>query len=473
MQIPQPLQDAYAATAEVVAAYASLVAAGAGAVGALIAVYTFRKFVKRHEHDEIAANLGVLLFLVVTTEGMWEVVRFKMGVPPLLAVAMFAAYDVVIYSQGAAALRKLRENAAARIGSNLLIIWGLSAAASVTVSFAGGNLATWFFRFFSPLVAAALWTQKLQAHRARTGKRQESNWIWTPDRLLVRWGLKKPGAVDDLSDVFSRRRIAALVNAGMELYVQQQAAKLRGDAPAETSRWPWRRQDPLASALRHLQELTKEADAATVRAAREQLRRVLSIETELFRDDTRPTESERRAMNELLLSARMVTTDLGRQVDQMRDVGWVRMPTSIADQIPDHPPAAWIAQHRTSLDQPTGQTATSEVDQPPATQADQGAGPAQTGSPDQTPSSGTIPAVRPAPAQRATVRVAQVQPVSPAPAGEVPPRVRAMVQALREQYPDQVPGRRTVMPVMGWTNHEDSQTAINLVRAERTKTTQE
>ena len=132
------------------------VAVGAGIIGALIAARTIRRFAKNHQHDELAANLGVLLFLVVTTEGMFEVVHHKLGVPIPLTLVMFAAYDVVIYSQGASALRKLRDDTNARIGSYLLIIWALSSAASITVSFAGGNAATWFFRFFSPLVGAAL-----------------------------------------------------------------------------------------------------------------------------------------------------------------------------------------------------------------------------------------------------------------------------------------------------------------------------
>lgn len=467
MQIPEPIQDAYVATVDVVAAYASLVAAGAGAVGALIAIYTFRRFAKDHEHDEVAANLGVLLFLVVTTEGMWEVVHDKMGVPVGLTIVMFAAYDVVIYAQGATALRKLTEDATVRIGSNLLIIWVMSGAASITVSFAGGNAATWFFRFFSPMVAAALWTQKLLAKRARTGKRQESNWIWTPDRLLVRWGLKKPGAVDDLSDVFAQRRIAALVDAGMNLYVEQQAAKLRGTAaspshatnPDKTSRLPWRRRDPLADALRRLQQLTKEADAETVAAARQQLRRVLNIETELFRDDTQPNDAERELLDELRRVMTQATTRL--RVDHARAFGpdqpggplWsnglVQMRTSVADQIRTSAMDQARTNGRTS---PADQTRTSP---PPVNQ------PA---------TSGAVPAVRTTPAQRTTARVDRVRPVSPAAGGGVPPRIWDMVRDLKRAYRGDIPGRRAVMDRMGWTSAGDAQTAINLVRAERTKT---
>lgn len=355
MQIPEPIQDVYAATADAVAAYASLVAAGAGATGALVAIYAIRRFAKTREHDDLAATLGVLLFAVVTTEGMWEVVHNKLGVNIPLTIAMFAAFDVVIYSQGRLAIRRLTTNPKARVGTYLAIIWALSIAASLTVSTAGGNITTQLFRFFSPLVAAALWTQKVLELRNGETERAESNWIWTPDRLLVRWGLKKPGAVDDLSDVFAKRRIVALVDAGMELHVQQQAAQLHGDKPAEPARW-WRRQtrDPLAVALRRLQQLTKDADAATVAAAREQLRRVLSIETELFRDDTQPTERERELMDDLRRVMTQATTRIrdehraafGPRREPLVELGAIRVPAHLAAQIgpppeprPAHRPA--------------------------------------------------------------------------------------------------------------------------------------
>lgn len=324
-------------------AYGDHIAIGAGAAGALLAAYAIRRFLRTREHDEVAANLGVLLFLVVTTEGMWEVVHGRMGVAIPLTVAMFAAYDVVIYSQGATAVRALARDANARIGSYLLIIWALSAAASITVSFASGNAATWFFRFFSPLVAASLWTQKLLARRARNRVKQESSWIWTPTRLMIRWGWLKPGAADDLTEVFAARRIAALVDAGLALHAEQQAARLRQDEPADPSRWRIRRQrDPLAAARRRVQRLTKTASAEDVAAARTQLRRVLTVETELFRDESLPTQRERELMDELRLVMRQATTNLRAEGarafapahrDPVVELGGIRMPAHIAARI--------------------------------------------------------------------------------------------------------------------------------------------
>lgn len=433
------------------------VAVGAGIIGALIAARTIRRFTKDRDHDEVATNLGVLLFLVVTTEGMWEVVRNKLGVPVPLAVAMFAAYDVVIYAQRASALKALAKDKNARIGLYLAIIWGMSIAASITVSFASGNAAVWFLRFFSPLVGAALATQKILAKRGDGAKRQESNWIWTPDRLLVRWGWKKPGAVDDLGEVFAKRRIAALVDAGLELYAEQEAAKLHAGEPAKASRWR-RREDPLVAARRRVQQLTKAATPEDVAAARKQLRLTLNIEQELFRPDDELDERGRQTLDDVRLIMRDATERVrmvqpsAALVDQIRSNDLVRMRPEVADQV-------WTR----AVDQHWSSGRTNEVDQARTN-------PARA---DQSPTSASVPAERSTPAGRTTVRVDRAKPVSPAIGGEVPPRVRDMVRDLKRAYRGDIPGRRTVMDRMGWTSAGDAQTAINLVRAERAAKTEE
>lgn len=253
--------------------YSDQVVIGAGSVGMLFALVAIRKFVKNNEHDEVAANLGVFLFLVVTTEGMWEVVRHKLGVDPWLAVSMFAAFDVVIYAQGKSAIRKLIANNEARIGHHLAIIWALSVAASVTVSFASGNAATWSFRFFAPLVGAALWTQKVLELRKRDGARQESNWIWTPTRLMVRWGWMKPGAADDLTEVLRKRTVEQIVNAAVLVWLARPVDGVTPDPKLV---------EKAGKAAQRLQVLAKTADPVTVAAARAQLRIAVKIQDELF-----------------------------------------------------------------------------------------------------------------------------------------------------------------------------------------------
>lgn len=329
---------AWAAVGGFIDDYGDQVVIGAGSVGMLFALVAIRKFVKNNEHDEVAANLGVFLFLVVTTEGMWEVVRHKLNVDPWLAVSMFAAFDVVIYAQGKSAIRKLTADSGARIGSHLAIIWALSVAASVTVSFASGNAATWSFRFFAPLVGAALWTQKVLELRKQGAERQESNWIWTPTRLMVRWGWMKPGAADDLTEVLRKRTVEQIVDAAVVVWL---ARPVDGVAP-----------DPkvvekAGKAAQRLQALAKTADPQTVAAARAQLRIAVGIQDELFAglgqavdkvdDDTRDV------LDEVKLITRAATTRLrsehrgllhaGHDGDHLWANPVVRMPGHIAGQI--------------------------------------------------------------------------------------------------------------------------------------------
>ncbi|BCJ64168.1 hypothetical protein [Polymorphospora rubra] len=293
------------------AIYGPYLATGAGAVGALVAAYAIRKWIRTREHDDFAGKLGVFLFLVVTTEGMWEVVHKQLGVGVWLAIVMFGAFDAVIYAQGRAAVKAVTKSSTARVAGYLLIIWAMSIAASITVSMAGGNAATQFFRFFSPLVAAALWTQKVMALRKVDSKAEESSWIWTPARLGVRLGLLKPGAVSNLDEVFQQRRVGQLVNQAMEVYVLEQAAKLGGTE--KVSRWRPRR-DRLATAERRLQQLAKTADQATVDAAREQLRRTLAIRTTLFAPPAPPVDDRTQTtLDDVRLLMRDATTSLRGQ----------------------------------------------------------------------------------------------------------------------------------------------------------------
>ncbi|TBL44223.1 hypothetical protein EYA84_01925 [Verrucosispora sp. SN26_14.1] len=479
MQIPKPLQDAWAATLDWVVGYGQPLLFGAGVVAALLALALIWRFLRTGEVHERLGTVAVTLATLFAMEGMYEVANGPLGLNVPGSLMFCATFEVVMLHQGSLAAHKLAAAAdgpAPDISRHMKFVWLVAVTSGVIASTASSSVTEVVLRLATPPLAAGIWYMSLYAD-VETAERQPSRWIWTPQRIGVRLGLLKPGTVDDLTEVFQQRRIAALVDAGMELYVQQQAARLNG-APDKTSRWPWRRRDQLADALRRLQHLTRAADAETVRAAREQLRRVLSIETELFRDDTQADQSERRAMDDLRLGMRIATTSLGRQADQMREVAGIRMPASIADQIPDHIPAGWMDQHRTSrtdhirtslADQTPAIERTSHVDQERTSHVDQERT-SPTG-PDQTATRGAVPATRSTPAQRTTARVDRVRPVSPAAGGEVPPKVREMARALAKKFRGEIPARAEVMRVMGWSSADYTGKAINLVRTERAERT--
>lgn len=77
---------------------------------------------------------------------------------------------------------------------------------------------------------------------------------------------------------------------------------------------------------------------------------------------------------------------------------------------------------------------------------------------------------QPEPVQR-TARTKRTTRTAPAETKPVPPRVLEMARALDLKYPGPIPGRRTVMPAMGWSSVGDAQAAINHLKAERAKGT--
>ncbi|MFI1197672.1 hypothetical protein ACH4T9_31050 [Micromonospora sp. NPDC020750] len=416
---------------------------------------------------------AVVIAIALSAEGMWEVATERMHFGPDKALLLFAFAELAMMRSARRARAKVAKSK--RPGVYGVMVWSIALGSGVIASLNAPNAAEFGVRLAAPaLVAGQWWADLLDDLREKLGgERQESNWILTPQRVGVWLGLLKPGAADDLSDVYRQRRIVALVDAGLELRAQEEAAKNRPAEPAKASRWR-KRADPLVAARQKVQRLTKSADRADVAAAREQLLLTLNAERELFRADDQPTDTERQLMDELRLVMRQATDRL--RVDHARAFGlnharttpaepqWsnglVQMRSSIADQIRTAP-----------VGQPASPVRTSAVDQTePRDLVHARTNPAPV---DQPATSAVVPATRTTPAQRTTARVDRARPVSPAAGGEIPPRIRDMVRDLKRAYRGDIPGRRTVMDRMGWSSAGDAQTAINLVRAERTKTTEE
>lgn len=487
MQIPDPIQQAATTAIDWVTSYGQPLLVGAGATGAALALLALWRFLTR---GEVHAKLGVLavgLATLFAMEGMYEVARGPLELPVEGALIFCATFEVVMLHQGSLAAHKLAACATADVSRHMRFVWIVSVASGVIAATASDSLTEVVLRLVTPPLAAAIWYMSLYADKP-VPERQPSSWIWTPRRIGIHFGLIQPGE-QDLVAVDRDRRIHRLTVTSHRLH--HGAGWLAG----------WRRA--------RLRRLAIQADDDMVREAQRRIARVHRIERLTSPDAPPPgevTDQERELLDEVRLITRQATTGLRRehraafgpdqvdQPDQIREVAGIRMPAHIADQIPDQIPAGWVEQHLVRparpVDQTTGPAPTTPVDQTP----DQPGGPdrtddvdqpvdqtgerdlvhARTSPVDQTATSRSMPATRTTPARRTTVRVDQIRPVSPAPTGEVPPRIRDMVQTLRTTYPTgSIPGRRTVMDRLGWTSAGDVQTAINLVRAERTKTTKE
>jgi hypothetical protein len=470
---------------------------GAGATGALLALALVWRFLRTGEVHEKLGWVAVTLATLFAMEGMYEVARGPLGLNVAGSLMFCATFEVVMLHQGSLAAHKLAaalEGPAPDISRHMRFVWLVAVASGVIASTASSSITEVVLRLTTPPLAAGIWYMSLYAD-VEPAERQPSRWIWTPQRIGVRLGLLKPGTGDDLTEVFRQRTVRRIVDAAV--IVWQAERTQQGSEPQQLDDATARRVD---RAARRLDQLAKGVDEETMAAAQRQLRLALGIRQQLFAGigpDGGPvrdlSEDERLTLERFRLDTHSLAGGLRDQaaevaaVEQHRVVHGVRMPAHIADQIPDQIPAAWVDRFRTKpVDHPGGPDRTTDVDQAADRVADQttepwttpvdqlvghGSGPDWVALVDQPVTSGSVPAARTTRARRTTVRVDQVKPISPAAGGAVPPRVEAMVQALREAYPDDIPARRTVMPAMGWTNAQDAQTAINLVRAERTKTT--
>lgn len=344
MNLPMPawLVD----VVDVVQAHAQHVAVGAGAVGALMALALLWRFLRRgHAHVKLG-RVAVTLATLFAMEGMYEVAHGPLGLNVAGSLMFCATFEVVMLHQGSLAAHKLAAAGAGPtpdISRHMKFVWIVAVTSGVIASTASDSVTEVVLRLATPPLAAGIWYMSLYADRA-PAERQPSAWIWTPQRIGVRLGLLKPGAADDLTEVFAARRIAALVDAGLTLHAEQQAAKLRHGEPDAPSWWRMRHQrDPLAAARRRVQRLTKTASAEDVAAARTQLRRVLTVEDALLGQGDEPTNRERETLDEV----RRITSQAVQRIradhaaafapaparEPLVALGAVRMPAHLAARI--------------------------------------------------------------------------------------------------------------------------------------------
>ncbi|MBM0275307.1 hypothetical protein [Micromonospora tarensis] len=421
--------------------------------GLVVGVLLVLARVCRHQKGRSAALTfaAAAVALGFSAEGMWEVATKALHLGPEMAILLFAFAEILMLSEAGQARKKISEERSPT--RHIRAVWVIAIVAGLAAASHADNLSGQVIRAFMPMAVAWQWSSRILDDLPET-VREESRWIWTPRRIGIHLGLLKPGAVDDLAEVFRQRRITALVNAGVKLYAEQQAAKLHAGTKPDGRSW-WPRRDRLAVATAKLQRLAKTADKADIAAARAQLRLTFSIEQQLFRRDDLD-ERGRQTLDDVRLIMRDATERVravqppASLVDQIRSNDLVQMRPEIADQIwtravDQH----WSSGRTNGADQ--SRTNPSAVDQPPASKS--------------------VPATRATAERRTTARVDRDKPVSPAPGADVPPKVREMAKALAKKYRGEIPARAEVMRVMGWTSADYAGKAINLVRAERAANT--
>ena len=255
--------------------------------GLVVGALLFLARLARHQRRRSAALTAVAagIALGFSAEGMWEVAVNALHLAKWQAVLLFAFAEVLMLFEADQARKKIADKRDP--ARHIRAVWVIALVAALAAASHADNTSGQVVRFFMPMAVAWQWASRIKDDLPDVVK-QESRWIWTPQRIGVRLGLLKPGAVDDLGEVFQQRRIAALVDAGVELYAQRQAQKLRGAEPA-VRRW-WQR-DRLAAATQRMQRLAMTASREDVDAARAQLRLTFGIEDVLLGRDEQPTEA--------------------------------------------------------------------------------------------------------------------------------------------------------------------------------------
>ncbi|MEU4594390.1 sigma-70 domain-containing protein [Micromonospora aurantiaca (nom. illeg.)] len=243
-------------------------------VAALLTLARIARHQRRRSATLTAAAAAIALGF--SAEGMWEVATGALHLAKWQAVLLFAFAEVLMLFEADQARKKIadRRDPARHIRA----VWVIALVAALAAASHADNTSGQVVRFFMPMAVAWQWASRIKDDLPDVVK-QESQWIWTPQRIGVRLGLLKPGSVDDLGKLFAARRIAALVDAGVKLYAEREAAKLHAGQP-ESRRW-WQR-DQLAAATRRVQQLAKTASSEDVRAAQAQLRLTFSIEDVLL-----------------------------------------------------------------------------------------------------------------------------------------------------------------------------------------------
>ncbi|MEO3930938.1 hypothetical protein ABGB07_44915 [Micromonosporaceae bacterium B7E4] len=442
------LSDAGRTTADWVEQHPTTTVLVAGAVMVVLAL--LGRWIHRQRGKNLAGrtfdSAAVLVAVALSAEGMWEAATEQLDLRPEMAVLLFAFAELAMLRAARRARAKVDDRK--RPGVYGLMVWGIALGAGLIATSNAPNTTEHLIRFGAPLlVAAQWWADLVDDLRAKLGdNRQESDWIWTPTRLMIRWGWKKPGAADDLTEVLRDRNVAKLVDAAMAVHATRPAKGVEQDSKTA---------DRAAKHARRLQALAKTADRTTVAAARDQIRIALGIQRELLADVDRPAEpvddQTRAALDEIRLSARETSRRLRAELppaDQFWANNVVRIPTHLMDQIRTNPVDQPVVQ---GSDQNVDQVSDHSAVQPVVQKLDQ--------KPDQPEQ------VDQQVKARTTRRSGLVLDDS------IPPRIQAMAKALAKRFKGEIPARRTVMERMGWTSTGDAQTAINLVRAQRAEQT--
>jgi hypothetical protein len=175
----------------------------------------------RRRIDRWVATVQWIATFGFSGEGMWVVTTQRAHVPPMVAVGVFAVGEAMLLNSMIQARRRYKlTNDPGKHGR---AVWIIAIAMGVIVSFAATNTTERLLRLLIPIGAAYNWWNTLTDEGVT---KQDTQWRWTPSRLLEWLGAKEPAGQRDLTTAARERRIAAMARCGYRVHTQALGCRL-------------------------------------------------------------------------------------------------------------------------------------------------------------------------------------------------------------------------------------------------------
>lgn len=250
--------------------YGYAVIATVGVLAFALVVVSAVKLGRSRQRDRWVAGLTALVVLAWTSEGLWEVARYTIGLAIGFAVMTFFVYEAMMLTAALQAERYRKHHPSP--GPAGRFVWVLASSSATIVALNAATLVEALVRFSLPLTAAGLWwigitaereEDSEQVKRLREKQRAKRKATWAIDirRPLVAIGVMRPAA-QTLTEAERERRIRQMVAAAVQLHTAGPGS---------------RRADRALQRLRRLAEMATRNDVAAVAARVERAVRIAEL----------------------------------------------------------------------------------------------------------------------------------------------------------------------------------------------------
>lgn len=216
----QGLKNAGNEVAEFVTTYDDAIALGAGLVVTLVLVRAFRAMIKRPGNKaKRVANFSAVITMVWTSEGLLNVAIADWGVPWQIATIGFCVFEAMLIAAWLTAEENRTEYGSP--GTAGLYAFLIASVQGAVAASGAGTFGEVLMRLVLPPLAVGLaWVllarprptdkEEWKAARIKRAEEREATWVWTPNTILVRWGIRQPGKVT-VTEAQRKHRIDQMV----------------------------------------------------------------------------------------------------------------------------------------------------------------------------------------------------------------------------------------------------------------------